>query len=269
MCPSFSGFHVQPWLLATPRHATPGRLPQINALQLYKLHTTATCYLLVEICFIVQFGTGWQVAICKLYILCLCEWHHVYGVTPPLWAQTWCHGVTAGLFNHIKRTWNTCLRVSVSLLHRFFVGLYFAASHLSPLSPVRVSSLPSSLLSIPPSVLRGGRDLNFEQKTQGGKLCRKHLKCVPPSAVLRNVIHTQGTLSKEAESSWLKPDNAHGSLQLLQILVLLLWLFVLLLPLGPSRVFVYLCSVLRSCQKMRAGLPFWPQVNLQLTKVYF
>lgn len=102
---------------------------------------------------------------------------------------------------------------------------------------VRVSSLPSSLPSIPPSVLRGGRDLNFEQKTRGGKLCRKHLKCVPPSAVLRNVIHTQGTVSKEAESSWLKPDNAHGSLQLLQILVLLLWLFVLLLPLGPSRVF--------------------------------
>lgn len=149
MCPSFSGFHVQPWLLATPRHATPGRLPQINALQLYKLHTTATCYLLVEICFIVQFGTGWQVAICKLYILCLCEWHHVYGVTPPLWAQTWCHGVTAGLFNHIKRTWNMCLRVSVSLLHRFFVGLYFAASHLSPLS---FGSLPFPPL-FPPSLL--------------------------------------------------------------------------------------------------------------------
>lgn len=161
--------------------------------------------------------------------------------------------------------------VSASLCFSFTP--FFCRSLLRCLSSlptfVRVSSLPSSLPSIPPSVLRGGRDLNFEQKTQGGKLCRKHLKCVPPSAVLRNVIHTQGTLSKEAESSWLKPDNAHGSLQLLQILVLLLWLFVLLLPLGPSRVFVYLCSVLRSCQKMRAGLPFWPQVNLQLTKVYF
>lgn len=140
---------------ATPRHATPGRLPQINALQLYKLHTTATCYLLVEICFVVQFGTGWQVAICKLYILCLCEWHHVYGVTPSLWAQTWCHGVTAGLFNHIKRTWNTCLRVSVSLLHRFLSG----STSLPLISPhFRSGLFPSLLSSLHPSFCPEGRE---------------------------------------------------------------------------------------------------------------
>ena len=134
---------------ATPRHATPGRLPRINALQLCKLHTTATCYLLVEICLVVQFGTGWQAAICKLYILCLCEWHHVYGVTSSLWAQTWCHGVTAGLFNHIKRTWNTCLESLCFSFTPFFVGLYFAASHLSPLS---FGSRPFPPL-FPPSLL--------------------------------------------------------------------------------------------------------------------
>lgn len=45
--------------------------------------------------------------------------------------------------------------------------------------------------------------------------------------------------------------------------------FVLFLLLGPSRVSVYHCSLRKSCQKMRAGLPFWPQVNLQHSEVYF
>lgn len=36
------------------------------------------------------------------------------------------------------------------------------------------------------------------------------------------------------------------------------------LPRGPSGASVYLCSALRSCQKMRAPAPFWLQVNTQL-----
>lgn len=171
------------------------------------------------------------------------------------WAQDLCHSVTAGLFRHIKRTWNKCLRTSVFSFILSYVRLLFIPSHLSPLWSLLFSPFPCL-----PSFLGEGGYLNLEQKAQGRKLCR-NIWNISPFSVLRNVIHTQGTVSKEAESSWLKPDNAHGSLQLLQILVLLLWLFVLLLPLGPSRVLVYLCSVPRSCQKMRAGLPFWPQVN--------
>lgn len=111
---------------------------------------------------------------------------------------------------------------------------------------------------------------DFASKTQGGKLCRI-IWSVSPFSVLWNVIHTQETLSKEAQSSWLQPDNAPGSFQLLQILVLLSRLFVQLLPLCPSRGGVYLPSMLRSCQKMRAKLlPFWSQVRtLKKKKVYF
>lgn len=243
--------------------AAPGHLPHIHALQLYELHTTATCYLLVEICFIVQFGSGWQAAICKLYVLydIMCMELLLLCEHKP--------DVMVSQLGYLTTSREHEIRVCESL---FLFYTVFCRSVLRSLSsfPRFLSGLfPSLLSSLHPSFCPEGRErFKLWTKDTRRKTLQKTFEvCLPPSSVLRNVIHTQGTVSKEAESSWLKPDNAHGSLQLLQILVLLLWLFVLLLPLGPSRVFVYLRSALRSCQKMRAGLPFWPQVNSQLTKV--
>lgn len=101
--------------------------------------------------------------------------------------------------------------LSVSPLHCHVSVSSSVSSHLSPLwSESHPFSPPSFLFFF--FFLGGKEDLNFKQKTQGGKLCKKHLKCFSLFSDLRNVIHTQGTVSKEAERSWLKPDNAHGSL---------------------------------------------------------
>lgn len=185
-----------------------------------------------------------------------------------------CPSISAGLFHHIKRTGNNCFHffsLSAHLCFSFvlnWVGLLSAASHLSALWLLSffLSVFPPSFLtSFVPGVME---DFNFEQHTRGGKLCRNIWSCFFPPSQFREMSSSPKEQFQKAESIWLKPDNTHESLQLLQILVLLLWLFVMLLPLGPCRASVYLGSLLRSCQKMRAGLPFWPQVNLQLRKSF-
>lgn len=102
-----------------------------------------------------------------------------------------------------------------------WVCIFFTPSHLSPLwsesLPFSPSFLPSLLSSLLPSLLPsyrpgGRRDLNFEQKTQGGKLCRNIWSVFPPSLFWEMSSTPKEQFSKEAESSWLKPDNAHGSL---------------------------------------------------------
>lgn len=169
---------------------------------------------------------AWQVAIiCKLYILHLCQWHHVYGVTFSVsrWMRTrLTHSVTAGLFHHIKRTWNTCLWASLCFLLTLFSSLFLLYTALSVSSSLLLiflhfcpSPFPSLLFSFLPSFLPpswGKGRFKLWTKDTRRKTLQKHLKCFSPFSVLRNVIHTQGTVSKEAESSWLKPYNAHGSL---------------------------------------------------------
>lgn len=95
----------------------------------------------------------------------------------------------------------TALSVSSSLL---LIFLHFCPSLFPSLL---FSFLPSFL---PPSWGKGR--FKLWTKDTRRKTLQKHLKCFSPFSVLRNVIHTQGTVSKEAESSWLKPYNAHGSL---------------------------------------------------------
>lgn len=202
--------------------------------------------------------TTQHVAICNLYFSHLCEWHHPYRVTfvwPDQRERCWCHSVTAGLFHHMKRktSLSLCEPPLLSSSLSLFVFLHSLVCLFLIRSPL--SRLPHTL----------------KKKSRGEKLCWSiwGLLFFLLLSVLRNVIFTKSTVSKEAETSWLKPDNAQGSLKLLQILVLLLWLFVLPLPLGPSRALVYLRSVLRSCQERRAGPQLWPQVDTQLTHIYF
>lgn len=71
-----------------------------------------------------------------------------------------------------------------------------------PFFPFRLSFLP----------IEGKGRFKLWTKDIRRKSLPEHLKCFSLFSVLQNVIHTQGMVSKETPSSWLKPDNAHGSL---------------------------------------------------------
>lgn len=145
--------------------------------------------------------------------------------------------------------------------HSLLGCIIASKGHEMSLCPASLSSV-LRCCSLSPSFLPsgGGGTETLHQRNKEENFAES-FEVFSPFSVLRNVIHTQETLSKEAQSSRLQPDNAPGSFQL-QILVLLPWLFAQLLPLCPSRVGVYLRSMLRSCQKTRARLlPFWSQVH--------
>lgn len=112
-----------------------------------------------------------------------------------------------------------------------------------PLFPLIYAVVPSLLPFFPREEKSWGIETLYKRHKEED--FAETFEVFSPFSVLRNVIHAQETLSKEAQTSWLKPDNAHGSFQLLQILALLPWLFVQLLPLCPSRGHIYLHTTLR------------------------
>lgn len=159
-----------------------GHVPQINCLQLYQLYTITT---LLPTCWNMPLRyVLWQLAICKRYILHLCQWRNVYGVSFPV--RRWmsaslmssCHGrVNSPHQKNMKD-------VDVSLILYPSLPLFQTVSCRSPLqhpSPFSTLVWASSLLRFLLSVLPGGKgDLDFEQKTRGRKLCRNIWRVFSP-----------------------------------------------------------------------------------------